>query len=134
MHGRVLRRLVDYAAAEKSLKALRKEVEAPDFVTRWLTEPVQGGRGEEAATALLLQHAAAAEAGHAVELTSTQGPFNMLCGRHRTATFYDGTLRGSLCAAADKLRNAPPAALSEGQERARAVYRLLAEQTAVFKR
>lgn len=133
-HGRTLLRVVDYAAAEKGLGLLRQEVEAQDFVTRWLTEPVQGGRAEEAATALLLQHAAAAEAGHAVALTATQGPFNLLCGRLRTATFFDGTLRGTLCAATDRLRHAPPASLAEGQQRAHEVYRLLAEQTAVFKR
>lgn len=134
LHGRVLRRLVDYAAEKQGLGTLREVVEARDFVTRWLTGPAQGGQGEEAATALLLQHAAAAEAGHAVELATTQGPFNLLCGRYRAAPFFDGTMRGSLCTAADKLRGAPPASLAESQERAREIYRLLAEQTAVFKR
>ena len=119
-------------AATRGLKVAL--VEARDFVTRWLTGPAQGGQGEEAATALLLLHAAAAETGRAVELATTQGPFNLLCGRYRTAAFFDGTLRGSLCTAADKLRSAPPASLAESQERAREIYRLLAEQTAVFKR
>ena len=95
---------------------------------------MQGGRAENAAMALLLQHAAAAETGHPVALAATQGPFNLLCGRLRAAAFYDGTLRGTLCAAADKLRSAPPASLAEGQSRAHEVYHLLAEQTAVFKR
>lgn len=58
------------------------------------------------ATALL--HATAAETGRAVELATTQGPFNLLGGRDRSAAFFAGTLRGLLGTAADKLRRVPP--------------------------
>jgi hypothetical protein len=133
-HGKALRRLVDYAAEAKALGPLRQVVDAADFVTRWLSEPVQGGAGEEAAVALLLQHAAAAETGHAVDLAATQGSYNVLCGRLGASAVSGGTLRGSLCAAAYQLRSAPPKTLTDGQARASEVYRQLAELTADMKR
>lgn len=130
-HGRVLRQLVDYAATKNGLGPLAEAALAPDFVSRWLVPPLAGGPAEEATTALLLQQAAALEAGRTVDRAMMQGEVNVLCGS--PGAISDRTLRGALCIEIHKLRTTP-ASQPAAQSRAQEVYRFLSSKTADFQR
>jgi hypothetical protein len=130
-HGRVLRQVVDYAAAKNGLGPLAEAALAPDFVSRWLVPALSGGPAEEAATALLLQQAAALESDRTVDRAMTQGAVNVLCGS--SGSLSDKTLRGALCIEIHKL-HASPGGRPEARSRAQEVYRFLSSKTADFQR